>query len=124
MLSDEAKNQKVSTKSTATIEADHCTYHATSAADGSIITIDKGSKQDLAKFVADSFVKWNWSSETNHQKTIADWAKKLKAKDCLDSKKEWICELIEAMKEERAQFTKEFTNEFMSTQATMVKGIR
>ena len=48
----------------------------------------------------------------------------MKAKDCLDSKKEWICELIEAMKEERAQFTKEFTNEFMSTQATMVKGIR
>ena len=37
----------------------------------------------------------------------------MNAKDCSDSKKEYICELSKAMKEECAQFTKEFTNEFM-----------
>ena len=45
----------------------------------------------------------------------------MKAKDCSDSKKEWIRELIKALKEERAQFTKELTNEFMFTRATMVE---
>ncbi len=124
MLSEEAKRQKVSTQSTATIEAFYHKYHATPAADNTIITIDKTFKRDLAKFVADSYEKWNWSSEANHQKTIADWAKKMKAKDCSDSKKEWIRDLIKAMKEERAQFTKVMTNEFMFTRATMVKGIR
>ena len=113
-----------STQSTATTEAYHHKYHATPAADDSIITIDKGSKWDQAKFVAESFEKWNWSSEANHQKMIADSAKKMKAKDCLDSSKERICELIKAIKEERAKFTKEFTNEFMFTRATRVKGIR
>jgi hypothetical protein len=43
MLSEEAKKQKVSTQPTATIEALHCKYHATPAADDAIITIDKGS---------------------------------------------------------------------------------
>ena len=123
MLSEEAKRQKVSTQSTATIEAFYHKYHATPAADNTIITIDKTFKRDLAKFVADSYEKWNWSSEANHQKTIADWAKRMKAKDCSDSKKEWICKLIKAMKEERAQFTKEFTNELIFTRTTMVKGI-
>ena len=43
MLSEEAKKRKVSTQPTATIEALHCKYHATPAADDAIITIDKGS---------------------------------------------------------------------------------
>ena len=124
MLSVQLNKQKVLIQLTATIEAFDGKYHATPAADNTIITIDKAFKRDLAKFVADSFDKWNWSSEANHQKTIADWAKTMKAKDCSDSKKEWIRELIKAMKEERAQFTMEFTNEFMFTRETMVKGVR
>ena len=35
----------------------------------------------------------------------------------------WIRELIMAMNKERAQFTKEFTNELIFTRTTMVKGI-
>jgi hypothetical protein len=57
MPSEVAKKQKVSTQSTATIEAFHHKYHATPAADNKIITIDKAFIRDLAKFVADSFEK-------------------------------------------------------------------
>ena len=125
VLTKDAKGQRVSTQSSATIEAYHRKYHADPAvADDSIITIDKKFKMQLAVFIAKSFEKWNWFSDENHQKTIADWAKQMKPKDCSESKKEWIRELIKGMKEERAQFTKELTNEFMFTRPTMVKGLR
>ena len=48
----------------------------------------------------------------------------MKAKDCSESKKEWIRALIKGIKEDRMQFTKELTNEFMFTRLTMVKGLR
>jgi hypothetical protein len=124
VLSKEAKMHKVSTQSTGTIEAFYRKYHATPATDDTVIAIDKAFKTQLATFIAESFKKWKWSSEKDHQKTIEHWAKKMKAKDCSESKREWIRELIKGIKEERAQFTKELTNEFMFTRLTMVKGLR
>jgi hypothetical protein len=125
MLTEEAKQQKVSTQSTTTIGAFYHKYHASTAtADDTIVTIDKGFKTELSKFIAESFEKWNWSSEKDHQKTIEFWAKQMKARDCSESKKEYIRELIKGIKNERAQFTKELTNEFMFTRLTMVKGLR
>jgi hypothetical protein len=47
----------------------------------------------------------------------------MQAKDCSESKKEWIRELIKGMKEERAQITRRLTNEFIFPCATLVKGI-
>jgi hypothetical protein len=124
VLSKEAKMHKVSTQSTGTIEAFYRKYHATPATDDTVIAIDKAFKTQLATFIAESFKKWKWSSEKDHQKTIEHWAKKMNAKDCSESKREWIRELIKGIKEERAQFTKELTNEFMFTRLTMVKGLR
>ncbi|KAI2501078.1 hypothetical protein MHU86_13369 [Fragilaria crotonensis] len=124
VLTEEAKQQKVSTQSTTTIGAFYHKYHATATADDTIVTIDKGFKAELSKFIAESFEKWNWSSEKDHQKTIEFWAKQMKARDCSESKKEYIRELIKGIKNERSQFTKELTNEFMFTRLTMVKGLR
>ncbi|KAI2491461.1 hypothetical protein MHU86_23098 [Fragilaria crotonensis] len=124
VLTEEAKQQKVSTQSTTTIGAFYHKYHATATADDTIVTIDKGFKAELSKFIAESFEKWNWSSEKDHQKTIEFWAKQMKARDCSETKKEYIRELIKGIKNERSQFTKELTNEFMFTRLTMVKGLR
>jgi hypothetical protein len=124
VISDEAKLQKVSTQSTSTIEAFYRKYHATPVADDTFVTIDKGFREERSKFIAESFKKWNWSSDKDHQKTIEQWAKQMKAKDCSESKKEWIRALIKGIKEDRMQFTKELTNEFMFTRLTMVKGLR
>jgi hypothetical protein len=125
VLTDKARKEKVSTQATSTIQAFHQMYHATPAEDSDVVTtIDKRFKADLNKFIADSFEKWNWHSEDDHQKTIAEWAKKMKDKNASVTKKEWIRELIGGLKEERAHATKHLTNEFMFTRPTMVKGLR
>ena len=124
LLSDDAKRQRVSTQSTGTIEAYYRKYHASPVAEEKIITINKAFKKQLAAFIAASFEKWDWFNEEDHLKTIAYWAKQMKPKDCSESKKEWIRELIKGMKDERAQYTKDLTNEFMFTRPTMVKGLR
>ncbi|KAI2490747.1 hypothetical protein MHU86_23816 [Fragilaria crotonensis] len=87
VLTEEAKQQKVSTQSTTTIGAFYHKYHATATADDTIVTIDKGFKAELSKFIAESFEKWNWSSEKDHQKTIEFWAKQMKARDCSNPRK-------------------------------------
>jgi hypothetical protein len=122
-LTEDAKKMKISTQSRQTIEAFYQKYHAVPSGQEDIVTVNKDFKAQLSQFIAESFEKWNWSSGKDHQKTIANWAKKMLAKDCSESKKEWICELIKGMKEERAQVTRRLTNEFMFTCATMVKGI-
>jgi hypothetical protein len=89
-----------------------------------LLPLTKGFREERSKFIAESFKKWNWSSDKDHQKTIEQWAKLMKAKDCSESKKDWIRALIKGIKEDRMQFTKELTNEFMFTRLTMVKGLR
>ena len=124
VMTEDAKKMKISTQSTQTIEAFYQKYHAIPSGEEEIVTVDKDFKVHLTQFIAESLEKWNWSSDKDHHKTIANWAKKMQAKDCSESKKEWIRELIKGMKEERAQVTRRLTNEFMFTRATMVKGIR
>ena len=114
---------KIYTQSTQTIEAFYQKYHAVPTGQEDIVTVNKDFKAQLSQFIAESFEKWNWSSDKDHQKTIRNWAKMMQARDCSESKKEWICELIKGMKEEQAQVTRRLTNEFMFTRATMVKGI-
>jgi hypothetical protein len=56
-LSEEAKKQKVSTQLTSTIEAFYRKYHATPNTDETIVTIDKAIREELSKFLAESFEK-------------------------------------------------------------------
>ncbi len=114
----------VSTQSMQTIEAFYQKYHNVPSGLEDIVTVNKDLKTQLSHFVADSVEKWNWSSDKDHQKTIANWAKMMQAKDCSESMKEWIRELIKGMKEEQAQLTRRLTNEFIFTRSTMVKGNR
>ncbi len=123
VISDEAKLQKVSTQSTSTIEVFYCKYHATPAADDTFVTIDKGFREERSKFIADS-LRSGTGRVIKITKKIEQWAKQMKAKDCSESKKDWIPALIKGIKEDRMQFTKELTNEFMFTRLTMVKGLR
>jgi hypothetical protein len=62
-------------------------------------------KKNCQSFFAESFKKWNWSSEKDYQKTIEDL---LHFSEC---KKGYIRELIKGIKTERAQFTKELADE-------------
>ncbi len=110
VLTEDANKMKISTQSTQTIEAFYQKYHAVPTGQEDIITVNKDFKAQLSQFIAESFEKWNWSSDKDHQKTIANWAKMMQAKDCSESKKEWIRELIKGMKEERAQVTRRLTN--------------
>ena len=61
---------------------------------------------------------------SEHKANIKEWADKMKEKDCSMEKKAYIKRLIKGMKEERAYFTSQLTNEFMFTRPTMVRGLR
>jgi hypothetical protein len=83
---------KVSTQSTQTIKAFYQKYHTVPSGQEDIVSVNKDFKAQHCQFIAESFKKWNWSSDKDHQNTIANWAKKMQAKDCSESKKEWIHE--------------------------------
>ena len=77
----------------------------------------------LDNVIAKSFAKWKWSSDEDHEAEIKEWANKMKQKDCSTEKRAYIKRLIKGMKEKRAHFTSQFTNEFMLTRPTMVRGL-
>jgi hypothetical protein len=109
------KKQKFSTQSTKTVEAFWQKYHTKFEDDDEVQAITPEFTKALDDFIAKSFAKWKWSSDKDHKADIKEWAEKMKQKDCSKEKRIYIKRLIKGMKEERAHFTSQFTNEFLFT---------
>ncbi len=118
------KKQKSSTQSTKTVEEFWQNYHTKLEDDDEVQAITPEFTNALDNFIAKSFTKWKWSSDKDHKADIKEWADKMKQRDCSKEKRTYIKHLIKGMKEERAHFTSQFTNEFMFMRPTMVKGLR
>jgi hypothetical protein len=71
-LTEDAKKMNVSTQSMQTIEAFYQKYHNVPSGLEDIVAANKDLKTQLSHFVADSVEKWNWSSDKDDQKTIAN----------------------------------------------------
>jgi hypothetical protein len=108
------KKQKFSTQSTKLVKAFWQKYHTNLEDDDEVQAITPEFTKALDDFIAKSFAKWKWSSDKDHKAEIKEWADKMKQKVCSKEKRTV----------ERAHFTSQFTNEFMFTRPTMVKGLR
>jgi hypothetical protein len=124
-IDETVKKQKFSTQTTKTIEAFRQKYRTMlEDEDEDVQAITPEFTAALDEFIATSLAKWKWSSDAEHKANIKEWADKMKEKDCSTEKKAYIKRLIKGMKEERAYFTSQLTNEFMFTRPTMVRGLR
>jgi hypothetical protein len=119
------KKQKISTQTTKTIEAFRQKYRTKlEDEDEDVQAITPEFTTALDEFISTSLAKWKWSSDAEHESNIKEWADKMKEKDCSTENKAYIKRLIKGMKEVRAYFMSQLTNEFMFTRPTMVRGLR
>jgi hypothetical protein len=119
-----AKKQKVSTLTTKTIDAFRHKYHTMLENDDEVQAITPEFTTALDEFITTSLAKWNWSSDEGHMANIMEWVDEMKQKDCSLEQKAYIKRLIKGIKEERAHYKSQLTNEFMFTRPTMVRGLR
>jgi hypothetical protein len=123
-INETGTKQKFSTQSTKAIEVFWQKYHTKwEDFNDEVQTITPEFTKALDHFIAKSFARWKWSSDKDHKADIKEWADRMKQKDC-SKEKSYIKRLIKGMKEERAHFTSQFTNEFIFTRPTMVRGLR
>jgi hypothetical protein len=79
--------------------------------------------KEMAEFVEKSFVQWGWSNNETHLRDIAQYSEICDTLEDPRTKKLYRL-LINAMKQERKKFRKQFENEFLFTRRGFVKGIR
>jgi hypothetical protein len=85
--------------------------------------LDVVDAREMAEFVEKSFIQWGWSDNETHQRDIAHYSEIYDAVKDARTKKLYRL-LINAMKQERKKFRKQFENEFLFTRRGFVKGIR
>jgi hypothetical protein len=121
-IDETVQKQKFSSQTTKTIEAfQQKNRTMLEDEDEDVQAITPEFTTALDEFIATSLANRKWSSDADHKANIKEWADKMKEKDCSTEKKAYIMRLIKGMKEERAYFTSQLTNEFMFTRPTMVR---
>jgi hypothetical protein len=82
-------------------------------------------------YVKRRFLEWNWSSNEQHQKDL-QWFCQLMSLDMQKAKsahqkeiiKLYYTELLKAMKKERRHFRKQFENNYLLDETTLVTGVK
>ena len=121
-----AKKRKFSTQTTKSIRDFQMKHSGLMELDNEDYQMvdDDNYKKELDAFIEDCFVKWGWFSEKEYKKDLFDWVVKMNAKDISAEEKTCLKRLITAIKDERAYYTAQFTNEFRFTRQTMVRALR
>ena len=91
--------------------------------DSGLRHLDVVDAKEMAEFVEKSFVQWGWSNNETHLRDIAQYSEIYDTLEDPRTKKLYRL-LINAMKQERKKFRKQFENEFLFTRRGFVKGIR
>jgi hypothetical protein len=93
-----------------------------------VATLDANA---MDAYVERRFLEWNWSSNKQHQKDL-QWFRQLMSLDLQKAKsvhqkeiiKLYYTELLKAMKKERRHFHKQFENDYLLGENTLVTGVK